>query len=142
MRISIYIVISAYLLIKVISGEKMGNQQADQLTGAQLYAKYCLTCHQADGNGVRGQFPPLSGNSKVTGPATDVIRIVLFGLEGPITVNERDYNQLMPAQGYLTDKQIADILSYVRSSWENKATSVTADDVAKTRKLGKPAKSN
>ena len=124
----------------MIPGEEKLSQQADQLTGAQLYAKYCLTCHQADGNGVHGQFPPLAGNSKITGPATDVIRIVLFGLEGPITVNERDYNQLMPAQGYLTDKQIADILSYVRSNWGNKAPPIKPDDVAKTRKPGKVKK--
>lgn len=108
-----------------------------QLTGNQLYAKYCMTCHQADGKGVRGMFPPLSGNPKVTGTSTDIIRIVLFGLEGPITVNERDYNQPMPPQGYLTDKQLADILTYVRSSWDNKASPVTADEVLKARKLGK-----
>ena len=140
MRTSLFIIISAVFLIKIISDEKNISQQADQLTGAQLYAKYCLTCHQADGNGVRGQFPPLAGNSKITGPATDVIRIVLFGLEGLLTVNERDYNQLMPAQGYLKDEQIANILSYVRNNWGNKAPPVTAGEVAKTRKLGKVTK--
>jgi len=137
MRTSLFIIISTVFLIKILSDEKKVSQQADQLTGTQLYAKYCLTCHQADGNGVRGQFPPLAGNNKITGPSTDVIRIVLFGLEGPLTVNERDYNQLMPAQGYLSDQQIADILSYVRSNWGNKAPPVTPEDVAKTRKLGK-----
>jgi mono/diheme cytochrome c family protein len=137
MRTVLFILISAVFLVKIVSSEKEVSKQADQLTGDKLYAKYCLTCHQADGNGVRGQFPPLAGNSKITGPAPDVIRIVLFGLEGPVTVNERDYNQLMPAQGYLKDEQIADILSYVRSSWGNKAPPVKPDDVAKTRKLGK-----
>jgi mono/diheme cytochrome c family protein len=82
-------------------------------------------------------FPPLAGNAKITGPSTDIIRIVLFGLEGPITVNERDYNQPMPPQGYLNDNQIADILCYVRSNWGNMAQPVTADEVAKARKLGK-----
>jgi nitrite reductase (NO-forming) len=108
-----------------------------QLTGNQLYKKYCSTCHQADGKGVRGMFPPLSGNEKVIGPSSEIIKIVLFGLEGPITVNERDYNQPMPPQKYLTDKQIADILTFVRSSWDNKASSVTPDEVLKARKLGK-----
>jgi mono/diheme cytochrome c family protein len=82
-------------------------------------------------------FPPLSGNEKITGPSSDIIRIVLFGLEGPITVNERDYNQPMPPQSYLTDKQLADILTYVRSSWDNKASPVTPEEVLKARKLGK-----
>lgn len=112
--------------------------QTQQLTGSQLYTKYCMTCHQADGKGVRGMFPPLSGNPKVTGEPADIIRIVLFGLEGPITVNERDYNQPMPPQNYLSDTQIADILTYVRSSWDNKASAVTAGEVLKSRKLGKP----
>jgi nitrite reductase (NO-forming) len=111
--------------------------QGDQSTGGQLYTKYCLTCHQADGKGVRGIFPPLTGNARVTGSPMDIMRIVVFGLEGQITVNERDYNQVMPPQGYLTDKQIADILSYVRSSWENKASPITDEDVSKARKLGK-----
>jgi mono/diheme cytochrome c family protein len=99
-----------------------------------------MTCHQADGKGVRGMFPPLAGNAKITGPSSDIITIVLFGLQGPITVNERDYNQPMPAQGYLNDIQIADILNYVRNSWGNKAQPITPRDVGKIRKLGKPKK--
>jgi mono/diheme cytochrome c family protein len=119
------------------------DQQADTtrkakvLTGNQLYTKYCMTCHQADGRGVRGMFPPLSGNEKVTGASDEIIRIVLFGMEGPIVVNGRDYNQPMPPQGYLSDKQIADILTYVRSSWDNKASAVSPAEVLKARKLGK-----
>src|ERR1035437_7332370 len=101
MKTSLFIIISAILLIKIITRVETGAQQVDQLIGVQLYTNYCLTCHQADGNGVRGRFPPLAGNAKITGPSTDIIRIVLFGLEGPITVNERDYNQPMPPQGYL-----------------------------------------
>jgi|WetSurMetagenome_2_1015567.scaffolds.fasta_scaffold612662_2 nitrite reductase (NO-forming) len=104
----------------------------------QLFIKYCRTCHMADGKGVRGMFPPLSGNPKVTGQPDEVIRIVLFGLKGPITVNERDYNQVMPAQASLTDNQIAEILSYIRNNWENKASVIKPEDVARVRKAGKP----
>lgn len=111
--------------------------QAEKSDGNQLYIKHCLQCHQNDGKGVRGMFPPLAGNDKIKGPAADIIKIVLFGLEGPITVNERDYNQPMPPQAYLTDKQIADILSYIRNSWGNQAPNVTPTDVGKVRKLGK-----
>jgi len=114
--------------------------QSNQTSGNMQYAKYCMTCHQADGKGVRGMFPPLAGNAKITGPSSDLIKIVLFGLQGPIIVNERDYNQPMPAQGYLNDTQIADILNYIRNSWENKAQPITPGDVGKIRKLGKPAK--
>jgi mono/diheme cytochrome c family protein len=129
---------SALLFFYNYTGRKQTDPKVKgQLTGNQLYTKYCSTCHQADGKGVRGMFPPLSGNEKVTGPSSEIIRIVLFGLQGPITVNEREYNQPMPPQNYLTDKQISDILTYVRSSWENKASSVTPDEVLKARKLGK-----
>lgn len=120
------------------NGHRTEQQQSEQSDGIKLFAKYCKTCHQADGQGVHGMFPPLSGNAKVTGPPEDIIRIVLFGLEGPITVNDNEYDQPMPPQAYLTDKQIADILSYVRTSWENKAAPVTQNDVAKVRKQGKP----
>jgi mono/diheme cytochrome c family protein len=111
--------------------------QGDQNPGLELYNKYCLSCHQADGGGVRGMFPPLAGNNKITGPSDDLIRIVLFGLQGPVEVNGRDYNQRMPAQNYLSDKQIADILSYIRNTWGNKAATVSPAEVGKVRKLGK-----
>lgn len=118
--------------------ENVSNKiQGTQLTGNQLYAKQCLTCHQANGGGVPGMFPPLAGNAKISGPPSDIIRIVLFGLQGPLTVNGKDYNQLMPAQGYLSDKQIAELLTYIRSIWGNKASSVSAEQVGNIRKLGK-----
>jgi mono/diheme cytochrome c family protein len=144
MRIHIFIISAASLFllfsrnIEIKSGHI--SLQGKQTSGNMLYAKYCMTCHQADGKGVRGMFPPLAGNAKITGASADLIKIVLFGLQGPITVNERDYNQPMPAQGYLKDAQIADILSYIRNSWENKAQPITAEDVGKIRKLGKPEK--
>ena len=105
--------------------------------GEAEYLKYCLTCHQPDGNGVRSQFPPLAGNRVVKGPADSLVKIVLFGLEGPITVNGQQFNQLMPAQDYLTDQQIADVLTYVRSSWGNDAKAVKPELVGEARKKGK-----
>jgi mono/diheme cytochrome c family protein len=112
-------------------------QQTEQSEGVQLYAKYCLTCHQVNGKGVRNMFPPLAGNEKITGTPDDLIKIVLFGLQGPITVNEREYNQPMPPQAYLNDKQISVILTYIRSSWGNDASPITPSNVAKIRKAGK-----
>jgi mono/diheme cytochrome c family protein len=82
-------------------------------------------------------FPPLTGNAKITGPPAELIKIVLFGLEGPITVNGREYNQPMPPQAYLTDKQISGILTFIRSSWGNNAPPITPANVEKIRKQGK-----
>jgi mono/diheme cytochrome c family protein len=132
------IVLAVYQL--VTSFQAMSTQQAQAgkaQGGPELFKTYCLSCHQADGNGVRGMYPPLAGNQVVTGPAEKVINIVLFGLEGPIEVNGREYNQLMPSQDYLTDKQIADVLTYVRNSWGNKADPVKPEQIAKIRKTGK-----
>lgn len=121
-------------IVTTATSEKL---KVNQTTGDKLYKKYCLTCHQADGSGVRGMFPPFVGNGKITGPSNDLIRIVLFGLEGPIVVNGIDYDQTMPAQDYLSDKQIADILSYIRNKWGNKAPPITPEEVGKIRKSGK-----
>jgi nitrite reductase (NO-forming) len=144
MRIQVIIIsaVSFFLLFNRSMEIKSGHisLQVNPAPGSALYTKYCMTCHQADGKGVRGMFPPLAGNAKITGPSSDLIKIVLYGLQGPITVNERDYNQPMPPQGYLNDTQIADILNYIRNSWGNKAQPITPGDVGKIRKLGKPAK--
>lgn len=110
-----------------------GNQD-----GQSLYKQYCLSCHQPDGNGVRGMYPPLAGNPVVTGPAEKLTGIVLFGLEGPIEVNGKEYNSVMPSQDYLSDKQIATILTFIRSNWGNKANPVREGEISKIRKAGKP----
>lgn len=144
MRNIVASLISAACLIIILSGKPAGPdkshtliQQADQSEGSQLYNKYCLTCHQVNGKGIRNMFPPLAGNEKITGHPDELIKIVLFGLEGPITVNGREYNQPMPPQAYLTDKQISLILSYIRSSWGNNAPTITSENVEKIRKQGK-----
>jgi mono/diheme cytochrome c family protein len=110
------------------------NQPGNQSGGNKLFAENCLTCHQEDGKGVRGTFPPLAGNPKITGPSDELIKIVLSGLDGPIVVNETDYDQAMPPQNYLNDKQIADILTYIRNAWGNKASPINSIDVGKVRK--------
>ena len=104
--------------------------------GAGHFATYCSPCHQADGNGLPGQFPPLAGSEWVLaeGPSR-IARIVLNGLSGPIKVKGQDYNNQMNAfRDSMDDQQIADVLTYVRNSWGNKASAVAAADVASIRK--------
>lgn len=83
--------------------------------------------------GLPGTFPPLAGSSWVTGKPEVPIAIVLRGLQGPLKVGEQTFSNSMPPQS-LTDGEIADVLSYVRSSWGNAAGPVTADQVAGVRK--------
>jgi ubiquinol-cytochrome c reductase cytochrome b subunit len=100
--------------------------------GASVFSQNCSSCHGAAGQGVPGSFPPLAGNPVVTGDANKVIGIVTSGLHGAITVNGQTYNgQMPPWKGTLTNKQIADVISYIRQSWGNTGSAVTEAQVAK-----------
>jgi mono/diheme cytochrome c family protein len=98
--------------------------------GGALYVANCSSCHQADGKGVPGAFPPLAGDPVVTGNPIAVIAIVKNGLEGRLVVNGQAYSGIMPRwKGLLSDEQIADVITYVRSSWKNRAPGVSIADV-------------
>jgi mono/diheme cytochrome c family protein len=102
--------------------------------GMELYNTYCRSCHQADGNGDENHFPPLAGSEWVTGDKQRLIKIILEGLDGPLQVNGKPYNGTMPKNNFLTDEQVADVLTYIRQSFGNKAGSVKTDEVRKARK--------
>jgi mono/diheme cytochrome c family protein len=99
--------------------------------GLAVYATNCSTCHQSDGKGAIG--PPLAANPVVTGDANKVMHIVNSGLTGPIAVNGKTFNGTMPAwKGTLSTNDIAAVITYIRSSWGNKAGPVTSAQVAST----------
>lgn len=103
--------------------------------GQEIYAR-CVTCHQQNGDGVLGAFPPLAGSEWVTGPVARPIAILLHGLQGEITVKGTKYNSMMLAYGTgapMTDEEVASVLTYVRGSFGNTASAVTVEDVAKVR---------
>lgn len=102
--------------------------------GAEDYRKICATCHQGNGKGLPGTYPPLAGSEFVNGESTRPIRIVLHGFKGKITREGKEFNGLMaPWKDQMTDQQIADVLTYVRSSWGNSGAAVTADEVKAVR---------
>ena len=106
----------------------------DQVSGQQLYGQYCAACHQADGAGVAGVFPPLAGSDWVTGDPARLVRVLLHGLSGPIMVQGEEFNSLMPAWGgALQDGQIAAVATYVRTSFGHTATPITEAEVARLR---------
>ncbi len=118
--------------------EKPGAVKIVPLTRAQLGKKVfdttCIACHQANGLGVPGQYPPLVASEWATGNEERMIRIVLHGLNGPITVEGKEYNNVMaPLGAALKDEQIANVLSYVRASWGNSASEVQPETVVKVR---------
>jgi len=104
--------------------------------GKSVYTQNCLTCHQADGGGVDGMNPPLSKTSYVLGDKTRLVSVLLNGLQG-VDIDGEPYNNVMPAQETLTDQQIADVLTYVRNSFGNKASAIKATEVKAIRAANK-----
>jgi mono/diheme cytochrome c family protein len=102
--------------------------------GKRVFSTICITCHQATGVGVPGIYPPLAGSEWAQGNEERIIRIVLNGLSGPITVEGKDFNNAMASLGgSLKDEQIANALTYVRQEWGNKAPEVKAETVTRIR---------
>jgi nitrite reductase (NO-forming) len=100
--------------------------------GGKLYETYCIGCHQSDGQGLPGTFPPLAKSDYVTDKRR-AIEAVLNGLTGFVEVNGQRYNSVMPPMGHLKDDEIADVLTYVRQSWGNEGDAVSANEVAAER---------
>ncbi len=99
--------------------------------GAAVFSTNCSTCHSSDGKG--GIAPALAGNALVTGDPNKVIHIVKDGLTGAVKVNGKSYNGTMPAwKGILSNADLTGVITYIRSSWGNKASAVTSTQVSST----------
>jgi glucose/arabinose dehydrogenase/mono/diheme cytochrome c family protein len=102
-----------------------------------IYSQYCISCHKENGNGVPGIFPALNGSSKVNGNKAALIKILLNGIK-PSGKHQQQTQEAMPSFGFLSNKDIAETLSYVRSHWNNHSNEITPDEVKKVRlKSGK-----
>jgi mono/diheme cytochrome c family protein len=103
--------------------------------GAKIYSTLCASCHQAQGTGVHGMFPPLAESEWVTGDEARLIRVILHGLTGEIQVKGETYNGTMaPFGGALKDAEVAAVATYIRRNWGNKAPAVTTATVARERR--------
>jgi nitrite reductase (NO-forming)/hydroxylamine reductase len=101
--------------------------------GESVYQTVCLACHQADGKGLPGAFPPLAGSDYLLGDKDRAVGVVVRGLEGEVVVNGVKYNSVMPAMTQLSDQEIADALTYAMNSWGNQSGAVTVAQVAAVR---------
>jgi mono/diheme cytochrome c family protein len=101
--------------------------------GEQTYQTVCAACHQANAQGLPGAFPPLAGSEWANGDPETMIRIVLGGLSGPVQVKGTTFSQMMPPPPGLDDEKIAQVLTYVRSNFGNKASEVKKEQVAALR---------
>ena len=116
--------------LKELPHIKTPDEQKDDLTplraeaGAVLYNKYCGSCHMANGMGDGSRFPPIAGSEWVKGDQKVLIDVVLSGLKGPIEVNGKTYDGVMPPVDYLEDEEIAQILTYIRKEFGDNAPPV------------------
>jgi len=101
--------------------------------GEEVYGAYCATCHQANGQGLSGVYPPLAGAGSYYGDAANHASIIVNGLAGEIVVLGETYNGAMAAHGFLSDYEIAAVATYERHSWGNDDGMVTPDVVASVR---------
>lgn len=102
-------------------------------SGKQTFAGLCAACHQTTGKGLDGLAPPLADSEWVNGDPERIIKVVMHGLRGPIKVKGNSYSYDMPAAGFLSDEQIAGVLTYIRREWDHEASPVPLDLVKKVR---------
>lgn len=115
-----------------------GTPAAEEPLDPMVVGKYvynnCASCHQDNGAGVPGVYPPLAGSEWVNGSPEALVRIVLHGLNGRVTVRGAEYSGEMPSWLHLRDRQIAAVLTYIRASFGNQAGPVADTLVAEARK--------
>jgi len=101
--------------------------------GKMIYQTYCSACHGNNGEGRKGAAPALAQSSWVNGDPLIISKVLLHGVQGPITLHGETLELVMPAQSLLDDKQMADVASYVRNQWGNKADPISDEFIRKTR---------
>ena len=104
--------------------------------GKKIFSANCATCHQANGLGVAGQYPPLAGSEYVNGGTRRLGMILLKGLIGPVKVKGAQYGtaQMQSWEGTLTDQKISDVLTYIRQEWGNTGGPVASEGLSALRK--------
>lgn len=133
---------SAKFLLSLVAALALGAfALAQDVDGESVYNTNCAACHQGNGQGIPSAFPPLAGHVPDILAAeegrTFLIDVLLYGLQGEITVMGTNYNGVMPAWGQLTDEQLAALLTYISTAWDNETPEdfdpFTAEEVAEQR---------
>ena len=124
---------------KLLTHLKTPDQVKDNLVkgmvdeGQKIYTVYCISCHQENGKGDGSRYPPLAGSDWVTGDKNRLITVLLEGLKGPITVNEKRFNGEMPKHDFLSDADVAKVTSYIRLNFKNNAGAILEKEVTNVR---------
>ena len=133
--------LSAFLIpaVFVFFPNQDKNLQESMKRGKEVYLLHCQNCHMENGQGLEGVNTPLAKTSYLKDTKKN-IDIILNGQTGEVVVNGKKYNAIMNPMNYLDDKQVADVMNYIRNSWGNKYPIVTPAQVKTERE--KPAKTN
>lgn len=113
--------------------EQSAAAKPDYSSAANLYLQYCASCHKEDGLGVQAVFPSLQASETVLGRESVLIKKLLRGSAGQATIKDVKYDMQMPAFSFLKDKELAEILSYVRTLGTNSATPITSEQIRTAR---------
>lgn len=135
----LFVVVAIVLLMAAGASASEGETESTDepnLVGAQVYTTVCAACHQADGRGLSGAFPPLVDNPNVS-DADYLASVIVGGREGEITVGGETYNGVMPAFSTLSDDEVAAVVAYVQEDLGQPSaaplpTTESAGDVAGT----------
>ena len=111
--------------------------KASIAAGQKIFSQYCVSCHQADALGVPHMNPPLVKTTYVLGDKTKLIKIVLNGFDEDVEINGERYSNSMASHDFLKDQEIADVLTFVRNSFGNKAPAITMAQVKAVRATNK-----
>lgn len=133
MKILMTVPIMPAILFLSASAPAQDDFKASMERGKKVYEATCLPCHQANGSGVPNLNPPLKQTKWVLGDKTALIRVLLNGMDEEIEIDGAYFANTMPAQSALKDEEIADVLTYVRNSFGNKAEIITPAEVKKVR---------
>ena len=127
-----------------VVAEAPADPSFDTALGSTTYAS-CMGCHQANGQGVPGAFPPLAGHTadlfNAQGGRSYLVNVMLYGLQGEIVVDGTSYNGLMPAFGHLSDDAIAAVINHTLVEWGNDELiddfdAIRAEEIAAQRGRG------
>lgn len=132
-RIAI-LAVGLMLVVFASNAQEKTSSQRPLENGKTVYDTYCLSCHQSDGSGIPNLAPPLVKGEYVNGEKDRLIDIVLKGMEG-VTIKGETYFNPMPPFDYLSDQEIADVLTYIRANFENSGSAVVADEVKARREF-------
>ena len=132
-----YLTLILVILVFAACGGESGEEVDPQIAidekyaaGKAVYDKSCISCHQSDGLGMEGVFPPLAGSDYLLQDKSRAAKQVMFGLKGEVTVNGEVYDGIMPPQE-LSSEEVRDVLNYVLNSWGNDGGEISLDDVEK-----------